>query len=241
MARGVRLISEIGLYHVTLRGVAQQVIFYEDFERIMFLKKLEYYSCEEFQVLAYCLMDNHIHMVVKTSKLSEYLKCIGISFVIWYNTNYERTGHLFQNRFSSEIITDENYLLRCIRYVYKNPVKAGLCFHPNHFQWSSCNLLFNSKKTFVDTKFIENKFDSKGDYFEYLGIADDEYYEPSTRNKIGGKNLEQYLQIELNGRSVYQLSKKEKITIANSLIDRYFINKKHLSKLLAIPYRFLIP
>jgi len=239
MARGARQISELGLYHVTLRGVAQQVIFYDDLERIMFLKRLENYSCEEFKIYAYCLMDNHIHLVVQTNKLSDFLKSICISFVWWYNANNERSGHLYQNRFSSEVINDEVYLLRCIRYVHNNPVKAGLCINANHFLWSSSHLYYNSKASYIDTNFIENLFSSKGDYLEYMGIPDEEFDNKSKRNKIGNKHLEQLLQEELKGRSVFQLSIEEKIAISNSLINCYFINKKHLTRLLGIPYRYL--
>ena len=241
MARGARKISELGLYHVIIRGVARQVIFYEDLDRIMYLSVLNRYVCEDFLVFGYCLMDNHIHLIVKSYKLSEYIKRIGISYVWWYNTKNERVGHLYQNRFISEVINTESYLLRCLRYIHNNPVKAGLCQHPNSFQWSSSHLYFSSKETFVNTKFIENMFNSKDVYSEFMGLEDEDFYEASTKNKIGNKRLEQFLQAELGGKSVYQLTKEEKLAIANSLIDSHFINKKHLSKLLAIPYRYLFP
>jgi len=239
MARGAREISVLGLYHVILRGVAQQVIFYEDQERIMFLKKLEHYSSDEFQVLAYCLMDNHIHMVVKTDKLSEFLKSIGVSFVWWYNTNNERSGHLYQNRFVSEAINDEQYLLRCVRYIHNNPVKAKICSHPYNFSWSSSVLYFANHKSFVNTEFLENLFVTREDYMEYMGLTDDKFNERAAVNKIGYRHLEHLVFTELNEKNVFQLSKEEKIEIAQKLISNYNLNKKQLSKLLAMPYKYL--
>lgn len=241
MARGARKISDAGLYHVIIRGVAMQVIFYEDDDRLMYLGVLQRFTCNDFQIYGYCLMDNHIHLLVKTTKLSEYLQRIGISHVKWYNSQNERTGHLYQNRFTSEVIDTDAYLLNCLRYIHNNPKKAGLCKDPNSYYWSSSRIYFSQINSFVNTEFIEEMFGSKEDYFEFMGLEDNDYYERSSTVKIGNKHLNQLLYIELNDRSVYQLTKEEKLAIVKSLTAKHYLNKKHLARLLALPYRYLFP
>ena len=79
-------------------------------------------------LLAYCLMGNQIHLLLKEGKesLEQVFKRIGGRFVYWYNVKYQRVGHLFQDSFKSERVDDEAYLLAVIRYIHQNPVKAGI-------------------------------------------------------------------------------------------------------------------
>ena len=90
-------------------------------------------------VLAYCLMPNHVHIVLREGKkpIESAMKRIGASYVYWYNTKYSRAGHLFQDRFKSEPVESDAYLLTVIRYVHWNPVKAGLCNTPEVYPYSS--------------------------------------------------------------------------------------------------------
>ena len=127
MSRQARQQSNTGVYHVIQRGVNRMLIFHEDADRRMFLDLLKSQAGEFFKVYCFCLMDNHIHLIVKTSRLSFYIHRILTAYAIWFNHKYEREGYLFQDRFKSEVIEDQGYLLRCFRYVLQNPLKAGLC------------------------------------------------------------------------------------------------------------------
>ena len=137
MPRTARLLSTTGFYHVILRGINRQRIFEdeEDYERFLFL--LEHYKtiCG-YELFAYCLMPNHIHILIKEGKeaLSTVFCRIGTSFVYWYNLKYERSGHLFQDRYKSEAVEDDAYFLTALRYIHRNPVKAGLCNDPAEYQ-----------------------------------------------------------------------------------------------------------
>ena len=112
-----------------LRGIGKQNIFEDDLDKQKFLTLLA--QCKEkgqFQLYAYCLMNNHVHLLLKTEKepLAIIIKRLGSNYVYWYNTRYERVGHLFQDRFKSEPVEDDAYLKTVIRYIHYNPVKGGL-------------------------------------------------------------------------------------------------------------------
>ncbi len=147
MPRQARKKSESGIYHVMLRGINKQLVFVdaEDYER--FLQVLE--ECREksgFKLMAYCLMGNHLHLLIKEEKerLEQIFKRIGARYVYWYNIKHERTGHLFQDRFKSEPVDDDGYFLTLLRYIHQNPVKAGLCKEASEYKWSSYGDYLNS-------------------------------------------------------------------------------------------------
>jgi len=83
-------------------------------------------------------MANHVHLLVKESNtdISILMKRFGVSYGYWYNWKYERRGHLFQDRFKSECIEDDAYLLTVIRYIHNNPVKAAIVHKPEQYRWS---------------------------------------------------------------------------------------------------------
>lgn len=141
MPREARKKSRLDIYHVMLRGINRQVIFEEDEDYEKFLEVVK--DCKEicgFTLYAYCLLGNHIHILLKAGKEEPGLifKRIGVRYVYWYNFKYGRTGHLFQDRFKSEPVDDEGYFLAVLRYILQNPVKAGLCDKAEEYRWSSC-------------------------------------------------------------------------------------------------------
>ena len=140
MPRYRRILSETGTYHVMMRGNERRELFLdkEDKQRfieILFSKKNEI----GFSIYAYCLMDNHIHLIIREEKedLSTIIKRINISYAFYFNQKNRRVGHLFQDRFKSEPIENDRYLLAVIRYVHNNPVKAGIVERPEEYAWSS--------------------------------------------------------------------------------------------------------
>lgn len=160
MARQTRRKSESGIYHVILRGINKQVIFEDDEDRSNFLECLQHYkkSCQ-FKIYGYCLMDNHIHLLLKESEhdLSIIMKRIGIRYVSWYNRKYNRCGHLFQDRFKSEIVEDDGYLLGVLRYIHQNPLRAGLVQSLDSFKVSSYTEYIHGEQI-VEADFILDIF-----------------------------------------------------------------------------------
>lgn len=160
MARQARQKSSTGIYHIILRGINRQVIFEDDEDREQFIDCLHRYkgSCQ-YSIYGFCLMDNHIHLIIKENQedIASIMKKVGIRFVAWYNRKYNRCGHLFQDRFKSEVIESDAYLLVVLRYIHQNPFKAGRVNHINDFKWSSYSEYIDVPKV-VDTEFVLTLF-----------------------------------------------------------------------------------
>ncbi|MBQ4602006.1 MAG: transposase [Clostridia bacterium] len=125
-----------------LRGINQQQIFEEDEDYRKFLDVVK--DCKEiseFELYAYCLMGNHIHMLIKEKKepIEQIVKRIGSRFVYWYNVKYSRKGHLFQDRYKSEPVEEQVYFDTVLVYIHRNPIKAGICKKPGDYEFSSYN------------------------------------------------------------------------------------------------------
>ena len=162
MPRTRRLKSETGIYHVILRGINKQMFFEDDEDHEMFLKTLKQYKSQsQYKLLAYCLMGNHVHLLIKTEKeeLGQSFRRIGASYVYWYNHKYHRTGHLFQDRYKSEVVETDAYLFAVLRYIHQNPIKAGIVQTLEEYTWSSYSeYLGLSNEQCVDKDFVLKLF-----------------------------------------------------------------------------------
>ncbi|MCL6573144.1 MAG: transposase [Bacillus sp. (in: Bacteria)] len=141
MSRRARIKSGSGIYHIMLRGANRQEIFHDDGDCLKFLDIIEKYKIKsKMSIFAWCLMGNHVHLLLRegNEELSITMKRIGVSYVSYYNWKYRTTGHLFQDRFRSENVENNQYLLTAIRYIHQNPVKAGIINRVDKWRWSSC-------------------------------------------------------------------------------------------------------
>jgi len=149
MPRQARKTSGTGIYHVMLRGINRQDIFEDDEDYMRFLQSLhqlvECYDERAYRIpslchfYAYCLMPNHVHLLIqeKTAAIGEIVKRITISYAYHFNKKYQRKGHLFQDRFRSEPVDDIGYFKTLLRYIHQNPVHAGLSVNVGEYPWSS--------------------------------------------------------------------------------------------------------
>ncbi len=134
-----RQYGKTGFYHVIIRGVNKQNIFNDEQDRKTYFLLIKKYSEKfEIKIHAYCLMENHVHLLVedKNKNLSIFMQCSASTYARYYNRKYDRIGHLFQERFKSEIIKDLNYFKTVFRYIIQNPEKAGIC-DALSYPWSS--------------------------------------------------------------------------------------------------------
>ena len=156
MPRQARKRSSSGIYHIMLRGINRQIIFEdrEDYQRFFDTLK-KYKAVSGYTIYAYCLMSNHVHILLKAGQedLDLIIKRIAGSYVYWYNWKYGRVGHLFQDRFKSEPIETDEYFLTVLRYIHQNPLKANICKKLEDYAYSSYKDYITRNNTFVDTSF----------------------------------------------------------------------------------------
>ncbi len=158
-----------------IRGIGKQILFEDDKDRICFLGRMGRFSIEtEVGVCAYCLMENHVHMLLhdKDNLTQLFMKKIGVSYAKYFNKRYERTGHLFQDRYKSENIYDEKYFLTVLRYILRNPDKAGIC-RAADYKWSSYRL-YGSERAFIDQTFMTRLFGSKEEFIRFVSETNDD-------------------------------------------------------------------
>ena len=159
MPRTARAYSPTEIYHVMMRAVNRQQIFFAEEDYLYFIELIRRYKtiCG-FTLYAYCLMGNHIHLLIGVEKysLSMVLKRIECAFVYWYNSKYERIGHLFQDRFKSEPVNDRRYFLTVLRYILQNPVAAGICKSPEKYFYSSARQYILLESGITDVIFAKN-------------------------------------------------------------------------------------
>ena len=140
MARPLRIEYDGALYHVTSRGNERKAIFRNDSDRKLFLDTLAQVNKRFHWIChAYCLMDNHYHLVIETpdGNLSKGMRQLNGIYTQAYNKRHGRVGHLFQGRFKGILVQKDSHFLEVCRYVVLNPVRAKSTNHPPHHKWSS--------------------------------------------------------------------------------------------------------
>lgn len=214
MPRHQRKLSKTSIYHIMLRGFGSN----EEKQRLLediLVKQNEF----EFSIYAYCLMDNHVHIVInsKDTDISTIMKGIAIRYAYFYNVKYNRIGHVFQDRFKSETVEDERYLMAVIRYIHNNPVKAKIVNRPEDYQWSTYRQFFHSVSSTVkvDTQYILSimakeqqaaitefiRFSQEEDPLSYLDCENEERYGPLIKDESILKIISPNIMAEANGNN----------------------------------------
>lgn len=140
MARSLRLEFPGAIYHVTSRGNARNPIFLDDEDRVLFQTCLgEVVARFRWLCHAYCLMDNHYHLLIETpeGELSSGMRQLNGVYTQRLNRLHGRVGHVFQGRFKAIVVDRDSYLLELCRYVVLNPIRAGMVIQIEHYAWSS--------------------------------------------------------------------------------------------------------
>ena len=222
--------SKSGIYHVMIRGINRQEIFQEteDYEAMLkaFQHVVEKNKCD---ILSYCLMSNHVHLLLKEKdeNLSKAMQSIEVSYVWWYNERYERVGHLFQNRYLSVPVENEAYLLGVLRYIHRNPIKAGIVKKLDEYKWSSYNAYLKGKDlrgivtpVLVLKLFDNNEKIAKEQFKEFMLMEDEKEY-LDYKNSIRKTDAEVVDEIKnfLNGEAISVLQKMDR-TERNEIIKR---------------------
>ena len=195
MPRKQRVKSKTGYYHIMCRGNERKSIFCDDQDRMRFIDTLyEKQRKNTFILHAFCLMDNHFHLMVSEGieDIAKVMKRITVSYVYYFNQKYERIGHLFQDRFRSEIVEENDYVLALTRYIHQNPLKAGMVQTVGDYQWSSYHSYLDTgvfgKLIETDTVlglFSENREVAKKLFKQYMnGHADTQFLDFAEKDKL---------------------------------------------------------
>jgi REP element-mobilizing transposase RayT len=157
MSRPLRIEFPGAVYHITSRGDRREPIYRDDDDRLAQLDVIAH-AMERFdaQVLAYCQMGNHYHLVLHTrqANLSRLMRHVNGVYTQLFNRRHDLVGHLLQGRFKAILVDRDAYLLALCRYVERNPVAAGLVRQPQDWPWSSCraHLGLESTPPWLDTE-----------------------------------------------------------------------------------------
>jgi REP element-mobilizing transposase RayT len=140
VARPLRLEVPDGIYHLTARGSERGAIFRDDTDRRVFLELVDDLRERYFwRVLAYCLMGNHYHLLAQTPtpNLAQGMRQLNGVYAQAFNRRHDRAGHLLEGRYDSRLVQADEHLLAAMRYIVRNPVRAGFCREASEWRWSS--------------------------------------------------------------------------------------------------------
>lgn len=243
MPRVARKKSESGIYHIVLRGINKQIIFFDDEDKKVFLNRLKLIKDKaDFDIYAFCFMDNHVHLLVreKNVSISEIMRKCLTSYVYWYNCKYERIGNLFQDRFNSEPIETDEYLLCAVRYIHQNPVKAGIVESPSQYAWSSYSSYLNENEDIVSKNLLLDLLQGKEQYKAFMEKTEDgNFIEPSEFYRITDEKLIKEILNKLNIKAIKEIqnySKKEIYNIVKKINEIKGSNLYQISRVTGIPF-----
>lgn len=198
MPRQPRLVVAGYPHHLVLRGNNRSAIFYKDRDRHIFIDCLRQAKVKtKSKIYAYCLMTNHVHLLVEPSTedgLGNMVQSLGRRYVQYINQTYKRTGTLWEGRFKSSLVSKDEYLLACSRYIELNPVRAKIVEDPRNYPWSSFGFRAEGKSdTLLDEDSVylglgKTKRERELNYKEcFLGnIPDEEINVMRTATQKGG-------------------------------------------------------
>ena len=185
MSRKARQYSQTGLYHIVYRGINRQNIFEEDSDYIKKINIISELKQEmQFEIYAYCLMTNHVHLLLKENNIGDIsliMKRLLVRYVGWFNKKYERNGALVANRYKSQPLETDEYLLSVVRYIHQNPLKANLVQVLSDYKWSSY-LEYLNKSELTNTRFILLMFNNNSeDFKKFHEVEEKEIHEVNDR------------------------------------------------------------
>ena len=224
MPRRARQKSETGYLHLIARGIGRQALFESREDYGVYLSLLARYSREtEVAICAYCLMENHVHLLVRDEqdRTALMMKKLGVSYAHYFNRKYERTGHLFQDRYLSEAVRDEPYLLTVFRYILNNPRKAGICAAKD-YEWSSYRL-YERTTALVDTSLFVALIGDAEAYAAFVAAANDDECLEYDHARLSDDEARRVVQEQLgrdSGTALQALGRKERNAQLRTLLDR---------------------
>ncbi|MBZ0165211.1 MAG: transposase, partial [Candidatus Omnitrophica bacterium] len=179
------------VYHVINRGNNREIVFVEDEDYLHFLNCIQRTKKKySFKLFAFCLMTNHIHLLIKTNEgggISRIMQSLTVAHTRWYNYKYQRCGHVWQGRFNSPVVSEDEHFLKVMRYIEQNPMRAGMVGRIDGYRWSSYKL---------NTRLKDSRLIDRADNVVFENLGDDlmsrtRAYKIRMREEISQKELDQ--------------------------------------------------
>ena len=226
MPRKQRIHYEGALYHVMARGNNGEYIIKDEQDKKHYLDIVKKYKDKyKFKIYAYCLMDNHVHMLIEVTgnPLAKIMQGIQQVYTQHYNKKNKRTGHVFQQRYKAIVCNKEGYLLHLIKYIHYNPVEAKQEGELN-YKWSSHNEYKQGKGYLADIEGVlkiisKNKTQAIKGYIEYMKGEPDDIEEVEYR-------IEEAQSCKLDRREDYMTLEE----LIESVVEQEGIEKEELKK-----------
>lgn len=172
--RYIKRISDSPYFHVFNRGSDKKAIFLSQTDYLRFASKMEELSrLEGVKVLAYCLMKNHYHLLlreVSEADIARFMKRLNGSHALYFNLKYKHSGHLFQGPYQDRPVTDKAYLLQVSAYIHNNPWVLGV--DPESYRWSSYSSYLSGMSSWVSKDDVLNLFDEINKPEAYRSFVD---------------------------------------------------------------------
>lgn len=177
MARKPRIHYENAIYHVIVRGNNRDAVFTDDEQKCKYLTILaDYKRRYDFKLYAYVIMNNHVHLLIKVKSvpLAKIMQGLQQRYTQYYNGHFQRTGHVFEQRYKAFLCTTDSYLITLLCYIHQNPVRAKIK-EAFDYRWSSHQAYYTGLSDFVDINFIldilhSNRAGAISQYCTLIGV-----------------------------------------------------------------------
>lgn len=212
MPRPPRLLLSHSYYHIMTRGNNRHFVFKDDEDFEYYLDLIQRFKTEHpFDLFHYCLMNNHVHMLIKTNKASDFstfMKRLNLAYFYHYRNRYGWSGHFWQDRFKSQPVGKDSCFIQCGKYIELNPVRANITKDPAKYMYSSYNFYAYGEESGLLTKNIF--YDDLGSEVDirqktYRDLIINEVILGNYSKKTWGSDAKRYQE---NKKIKYHLSKK---------------------------------
>lgn len=233
-------------FHVMVQGHNKEYIFEKDKNKKKYLKLMKENE-KEIEILAYCIMGNHVHMLIHTSKIgdmSKFMHKVNSEYAMYYNyIEKGRVGSVYRDRYKSEPIYDERYFFKCINYIHKNPVRANIVSKCEKYEYSSYNDYINKigcagkemlKKLFNNQNYIEvlNMYNKNVNLF--LDIEKENKIDDAINDylEITNKKIIQILDDEKNLKNLIMHIKNITNVTYDEIQEKFNISRNRIANIL---------
>ena len=212
MSRQARQLSDSGFYHIVVRGINHQHIFEDESDYAYFLKVLSKLKIElVFEIHAYCLMSNHVHLLLKEKCLGDIsviMKRLLTKYVMYFNRKYQRSGALIASRYKSIAVEVDEYFIPLQRYIHQNPLRAGLVTKIEDYPYSSYNE-YRVGGEFVTTALTLGMIE-RDEWIRIQQLVTDEMFEASGHIHLADEEVRRKIMRLANVSEPYEIGTWEK-------------------------------